>query len=238
MRWHQDELEAVPFHIAYRAYLEPAAKTLRAAATLSDDAAFAKFLRLRADALLSDDYFPSDLAWLELKNPKFDIIFAPYETYMDGLLGVKASYGAAVMIRNERAEQEAGDVSEICSRHSGRAAASGGRSSVEARAADADGSDGLAISCRRLTHGYQAVADNLPNDPRMHEQKGSKKIFFKNFMDARVELRHSAGRGKLMEPEQAAKVSGEGYLLARPCTKSRHGLGPAYARTPREGGYP
>src|SRR5580658_5523025 len=102
VRWHQDKLEAVPYHIAFRAFLEPAARALRAAAQLSDDAAFAKFLRLRADALLSDDYFPSDLAWLELKNPKFDIIFAPYETYMDGLLGVKGSYGAGVLVRNER----------------------------------------------------------------------------------------------------------------------------------------
>ncbi len=56
VRWHQQKLEAVPFHIAFRAFLEPAAKALRAAATLSGDAAFAKFLRLRADALLSDDY--------------------------------------------------------------------------------------------------------------------------------------------------------------------------------------
>ena len=62
---------------------------MREAAALSSDAAFANFLRLRADALLSDDYFASDLAWLDLKNPKFDIIFAPYETYSDGLLGVK-----------------------------------------------------------------------------------------------------------------------------------------------------
>src|SRR5229473_1966459 len=91
MRWQQERLEAVPYRIAFRAFLEPAAKVLREAAELSDDAAFAKFLRLRADALLSDNYFPSDLAWLELKNPKFDIIFAPYETYMDGLLGVKGS---------------------------------------------------------------------------------------------------------------------------------------------------
>src|SRR5260370_41558298 len=74
VRWHQEKLEAVPYRIAFRAFLEPAAKALREAAELSDDAAFAKFLRLRADALLSDDYFASDLAWLELKNPKFDII--------------------------------------------------------------------------------------------------------------------------------------------------------------------
>src|SRR6202165_3146012 len=101
VRWQQDTLEAVPYRLTFRAFLEPAATALRAAAALSDDAAFAMFLRLRADALLSDHYFPSDLAWLEVENPKFDIIFAPYETYRDGLLGVKGSYGAAVMVRNE-----------------------------------------------------------------------------------------------------------------------------------------
>src|SRR5262249_19813112 len=100
VRWQGDELAGIPYHIAYRSFLEPAAKDLREAAALSKDAAFANFLRLRADALLSDDYFESDLAWLELKNPKFDMIFAPYETYDDDLLGVKTTYGAAVMIRN------------------------------------------------------------------------------------------------------------------------------------------
>src|SRR6202011_4844903 len=69
-------LEAIPYHIAYREWLDPAVKALREAASLSDDPAFAKFLRLRADALLTDNYFESDLAWLDLKNPKFDIIFA------------------------------------------------------------------------------------------------------------------------------------------------------------------
>src|SRR5262249_42574477 len=57
LRWHGDDLEAVPYHIAYRSFLEPAAKDLREAAALSSDPAFANFLRLRADALLSDDYF-------------------------------------------------------------------------------------------------------------------------------------------------------------------------------------
>ena len=65
-----------------------------------------------------------------------------------------------------------------------------------------------------LTHGYQAVADNLPNDPRVHEQKGSKKMFFKNFMDARVNYVILPVARKLMEPEQAAKVTSDGYLVA------------------------
>ena len=76
-----------PYHVEYRQFLEPAAKALRDAAALSADPAFAKFLRLRADALLSDDYYASDLAWLDLKDPKFDVIMAPYETYLDDLAG-------------------------------------------------------------------------------------------------------------------------------------------------------
>jgi hypothetical protein len=82
-----------------------------------------------------------------------------------------------------------------------------------------------------LTHGYQAVADNLPNDPRVHEQKGSKKLFFKNFMDARVNYIILPVAGKLMEPDQAKKVSGEGYLQSTIMHEICHGLGPAYART-------
>ena len=231
VRWHQDKLEAVPYHIAFRAFLEPAAKALRAAAQLSDDAAFAKFLRLRADALLSDDYFASDLAWLELKNPKFDIIFAPYETYMDGLLGVKGSYGAAVMVRNERESKKL----ELFQKYVPEI-----QDALPLAAEDRPSKHGLETPMEvmdtpfragDLTHGYQAVADNLPNDPRVHEQKGSKKLFFKNFMDARVNYVILPVARKLMEPEQAAKVSGEGYLQSTIMHEICHGLGPAFART-------
>src|SRR3984885_14048686 len=101
LRWQGAKLAAIPYHVEFKKYLEPAAKSLREAAELSDDKDFAKFLRMRADALLSDDYYPSDLQWLDLKNPKIDVIFAPYETYLDDVLGVKTSYGAAILIRNE-----------------------------------------------------------------------------------------------------------------------------------------
>src|SRR6185503_1803807 len=95
------QLITVPYHIEYRTWLASAAKALREAAALSPDPAFANFLRLRADALLTDDYYKSDLAWLDLKDPKFDLIFAPYETYLDDVLGVKASYGASILIRDD-----------------------------------------------------------------------------------------------------------------------------------------
>jgi len=231
VRWYDGQLEGLPYHIAYRAFLEPAAKDLREAAALSDDPAFANFLRLRADALLTDDYFKSDLAWLDLKDPEFDVIFAPYETYDDGLLGVKATYGAAVLVRNSEESRKLAlfrkYVADI-------------QDALPLAAADRPSKHGLETPMEvmdapfragDLNHGYQAVADNLPNDPRVHELKGSKKIFFKNFMDARVNYVILPVAKHLMLPAQAAKASGEGYLLDTIMHEMAHGLGPAFART-------
>ncbi len=82
-----------------------------------------------------------------------------------------------------------------------------------------------------LRHGYQAVADNLPNDPRIHQEKGTKKIFFKNFMDARVNYVVLPIGKQLMREDQAALASMEGYLAVVLMHEICHGLGPAYART-------
>jgi hypothetical protein len=232
VRWHGDQLEGLPYHIAYRSFLEPAAKDLREAADLSDDPAFANFLRLRADALLSDDYFKSDLAWLDLKDPKIDVIFAPYETYDDALLGVKASYGAAVLVRNPVESRKLGlfqkyvaDIQDALPvAPEDRPSKHGLETPLEVMDAPFRAGD--------LRHGYQAVADNLPNDARVHEQKGSKKIFFKNFMDARVNYVVLPLAKYVMRPEQAAKASGDGYLLFTIMHEISHGLGPAFARTP------
>src|SRR5271167_760810 len=230
VRWHGDQLEGLPYHIAYRSFLEPAAKDLREAAGLSEDPAFANFLRLRADALLTDDYFKSNLAWLDLKNPKFDIAFAPDETYNDGLLGVKATYGAAVMIRNQEESRKlelfqkyVADIQDTLPlAPEDRPSKRGLETPMEVMDTPFRAGD--------LNHGYQAVADNLPNDPRVHEEKGSKKLFFKNFMDARVEYVVLPVAQHLMLPAQAAKASGESYLLATIMHEMAHGLGPAFAR--------
>lgn len=231
VRWKDGTLETVPYGVFYRSFLEPAAAALREAAKLSDEPAFAKFLELRADALLSDDYYLSDLAWLDLKNPKFDIIFAPYETYMDSLLGVKGSYGAAVMIRNERESKKlelyqkyVADIQDALPlAPEDRPSKRGLETPMEVMDTPFRSGD--------LTHGYQAVADNLPNDPRVHEEKGSKKLFFKNFMDARVNYVILPVAKKLLDPKQAMKVTMDGYMQDTVMHEIAHGIGPAFART-------
>jgi hypothetical protein len=221
----------VPYHVAFAKFLDPAAKDLRDAADLSDDPAFAKFLRLRADALLTDDYYPSDIAWLDLQNPKFDVVFAPYEVYTDSLLGVKTTYGASVMIRNDAESQKLAlyqkyvpDLQESLPLPAADLPSKRGKQSpmevVDSPYRSGD-----------LGHGYQAVADNLPNDPRIHEEKGSKKMFWKNFMDARVNYIILPLAQRTMRPDQAAMASGEGYLAATIMHEISHGLGPAYAHT-------
>ena len=224
-------LETIPYHVAYKQWVDPAAKALRDAAELSDDPPFAKFLRMRADALQSDRYFDSDIAWVSLVNPKFDVIFAPYETYLDDFLGVKTSYGAAVLIRNE-AESRKLDVFQkyVPDIQDSLPLAAEDRPSKRGLFSPMEVMD-APYRAGDLRHGYQAVADNLPNDPRIHEQKGSKKIFFKNFMDARVNDVILPIAMRLLRADEAALASAEGYLSTTMMHEISHGLGPAFART-------
>ena len=229
VRGTPDRLEAVPYHEAYAEWLRPMADDLRAAARLSPDPAFAHYLQLRADALLSDDYYASDIAWLDLKNPKIDLIFAPYETYLDNLLGVKTSYGGAILIRNEEQsrklaayqQNEAAMQQALPVPDEDKPSKAGQTTPMEVADAPLRAGD--------LRYGYQAVADNLPNDARIHAEKGTKKIFFKNFMDARVNAIILPIASRMLASTQVGDVTGDGYLTAVILHEISHGLGPAYA---------
>lgn len=234
LRRNGSELEAIPYHVAFRAFLEPAARALRDASTLARDKAFADFLRQRADALLNDDYAASEVAWIGLENPRFDVILGPYETYLDGLLGVKTSYGAAVLIRNERESRRLALFEKYIPEM---------QQALPLADADKPSKDGQRMPMEvmdapfragDLGHGYQAVADNLPNDAKIIAEHGSKKIFFKNFMDARVNYVVVPMAQRVMEPAQAAKVTADAYLATTLMHEIAHGLGPAFARGPNK----
>jgi hypothetical protein len=229
-----ENFKAIPYHEKYRQWLEPAAASLREAADLADgiggDKAFASFLRLRAKALLTDDYYESDLAWVDLVNPKFDVIFAPYETYLDDLLGVKTSYGAAVMVRNETESRKLALFQKYVPQiQDALPLAPADRPSMKGRRAPMEVMD-TPFRSGDLRHGYQAVADNLPNDPRVHEKKGSKRIFFKNFMDARVKEVILPVAKLLLRDDQVHLVTADGYLVTTVMHEISHGIGPQAAR--------
>lgn len=223
------KLYTYPYHEAYAQWVKPMAEDLRAAAKLSADPAFARYLNLRADALLSDDYYASDIAWLDLKDPKVDLIFAPYETYLDGLLGVKTSYGGAILIRNDAESKKLAMYQQHeAAMQQALPVPAEDKPSKEGHATPMEVAD-APLRAGDLHYGYQAVADNLPNDPRIHAEKGSKKIFFKNFMDLRVTNVILPIAGKMLAADQTKDVSGEGYLTGVILHEISHGLGPAFA---------
>jgi hypothetical protein len=223
-------LMARPYHQEFSTFVDKASVALQRAASLSADPAFAKFLRLRADALHTDDYYPSDIAWLDLQNPKIDVILAPYETYLDNLLGVKTSYGAAVLIRNEPESRLLAKYQQwVPAIQDALPLRSEDRPSVRGHATPMEVMD-APFRAGDLRHGYQAVADNLPNDPRIHQEKGTKKIFFKNFMDARVKEVILPIAARIMDPAQARQASAEGYLADVVMHEISHGIGPVFAR--------
>ncbi len=223
-------LEAIAYHTAFKDLIDPMAQALRDAAALSDDPAFANFLRLRAAAMQSDDYYASDLVWVDLKDPKFDLIFAPYETHMDELLGIKGSYGSSVLIRND---------AESAKLHAFQKYVADIQDALPLPAADRPSKRGhltpmevcdAPFRAGDLYHGYQAVADNLPNDPRIHQEKGTKKIFFKNFLDARVNYVILPVAQIVMDPAQARQVTAEAVMAGVLMHEIAHGIGPAFAR--------
>jgi hypothetical protein len=224
-----------PYHAAYGDFLNPMAADLRQAADLSDDPAFANFLRLRADALLNDDYYKSDLAWMDLPNPKFDVVFAPYEVYLDGLLGVKTSFGASIMIRNDAESQKLEMFQKyVPELEESLPLAPEDLPSERGKHQPMEVVDAI-YRAGDLLHGYQAVADNLPNDPRIHEEKGSKKIFWKNFLDARVNYIILPLAERMMPAAQAKMVTAEGTLDFVVLHEISHGLGPTRVHASKQG---
>ncbi len=201
-------LRAVPYHVAYKALLESAAGHLRDAASRSDDPSFATFLRARAEALLTDDYYLSDLLWVELQNPKVDVIFAPYETYLDGVLGVKTSYGAAVLIRNEEESRKLAvfqkyvpDIQDALPLSILRTGPRRRATRPPWRCMDTP------FRAGRPAPWLSGGGRQPPERPSHPREEGSKKIFFKNFMDARVEDVILPIAQRLMAPEQAARAT-------------------------------
>ncbi|HEY7114732.1 MAG TPA: Zn-dependent hydrolase [Thermoanaerobaculia bacterium] len=231
LRRRGERLEAVPYHVAYRPWIDPASRKLAEAAALSDDPGFAKYLRLLSTALTTDDYYEADSAWVDLDAPRIDLVFAPYETYLDDLLGVKTSYGAAVMVRNETESRKLDLFRKYVAQiQDALPLPPEDRPSLAGKAAPMEVMD-TPFRAGDLRHGYQAVADNLPNDPRIHEEKGSKRLFFKNYMDARVNEVVLPVARRVMVPEQARLASADGYLTDVLMHEICHGLGPAFART-------
>jgi hypothetical protein len=218
-------LAAVPYSKEYSALLGEAASELRAAASATKNASLKKFLKLRADAFLSDDYYASDLAWMDLDSP-IEVVIGPYETYEDGLFGYKAAFEAFVCVEQPKDSAQLAKYKQELPFLETRLpipdqyknTKRGTESPIRVADEVVTGGD-----ARR---GVQTLAFNLPNDERVREAKGSKKVLLKNMMRAKYDGILAAIAARTLPASEPSRLTFDSYFDHILFHELSHGLGP------------
>jgi len=224
-RDEQGALQVVPYSRAYDKELRRAAGLLNQAANLAEDPDFAAYLRLRSQALLSDDYQPSDLAWMDMKNNRVDLVYGPIETYEDKLFGYKAAFEAYVLIKDvawsERLSRYASFLPEL----------QAGLPVPEQYKAEEPGTDSdlnaydVVYYAGDCNAGSKTIAINLPNDEQVQLAKGTRRLQLKNAMRAKFDRILLPIAEQLIDPDQRAHVTFEAFFANTMFHEVAHGLG-------------
>ncbi len=225
LRRDDDELITVPYHEAYQADLERAAALLREAAGLSDDESFAHYLDMRADALLSDEFRPSDMAWMEMKTNPVDIIIGPIETYEDKLFGYKAAYEGLVLIKDQEWSDKLARFAAMLP------ALQRGLPVHDEYKAEAPGSDADLGAYEVVYYGGSAnvgakpIAINLPNDEAVQLAKGTRRLQLENVMRAKFDKILMPIAELLIADDQLQHVTFDAFFGNTMFHEVAHGLG-------------
>jgi hypothetical protein len=225
IRRHGADLVAVPYSREYADWLGPSAEHLRRAAKMTGNASLRRFLESRAAAFGSDDYYASDMDWMDLDSP-IEITIGPYETYEDTLFGYKASFEAYVTVALPAESAALARYKERLPwlernlpipdawKNLGRGTAS------PIRVVD------LVYGAGEAQAGVQTLAFNLPNDERVREAKGSKKVLLRNVMRAKFDKILLPIARRVLAPAQLGDVSFDAYFNHVLHHELGHGLGP------------
>jgi Peptidase family M49 len=219
------KLKLVPYSHEYKTDLEQTGKLLREAAALTGNATLKKFLTTRADAFSSNDYYESDLAWMDLDAP-LDITFGPYETYNDELFGYKAAFEAYINLRDEKESARLAFLGQhlqeiennLPEEPQYRVAKLGAAAPIRVVNEVFAAGDGA--------HGVQTAAYNLPNDDKVVQQKGAKRVMLKNVQEAKFKS-ILVPISKVVLPSTAQKdLSFDLFFTHIVAHELTHGLGP------------
>jgi len=219
------QLMTVPYSEHFKAENEKVAKLLREAAALSDNGAFAKYLMLRADALLSDDYQASDMAWLDMKDNHLDVVIGPIETYEDQLYGYKAAYEAYVLVKDmdwsKRLEKYAQFLPAL---QRGLPVDEAYKSENPGRDTELNAYDVIFYS-GDCNAGSKTIAINLPNDEEVQLQKGTRRLQLKNAMRAKFDKILKPISEELIDPGQRKHITFDAFFANTMFHEVAHGLG-------------
>jgi hypothetical protein len=219
------QTKLVPYSVEYKADLARAAKLLKEAAALTDNASLKKFLTTRASAFGSNDYFESDMAWMDLDAP-VDVTIGPYETYNDELFGYKAAFEAYINVRDDKESARLAFLGEHLQEIENnlpedpqyRVAKLGAASPIRVVNEVFAAGDG--------GHGVQTAAYNLPNDDKVVQQKGAKRVMLKNIQEAKFKQTLQPISKVVLQSAAQQDLSFELFFTHIVAHELTHGLGP------------
>jgi hypothetical protein len=218
-------LVAVPYHEVYAAPMGRAAAKLREAAALADDTGLRRYLELRARALETDDYQPSDLAWLDMKTNAIDVVIGPIETYVDQLLGQKAAAEAYVLLKDKTWSARLARYAALLP------ALQRGLPVPEAYKRERPGTDSDLNAYDALYYagdanaGSKTIAINLPNDEEVQLRKGTRRLQLKNVMRAKFDRILVPIAGEMIAEDQRSNINFDAFFANVMFHEVAHGLG-------------
>ncbi len=221
-----ERLVAVPYSEAYAEWLEPAARLLERAAERTSNASLRNFLDLRAAAFRSNDYYESELAWMDIEGTPIEPVIGPYEVYTDRLRGQKTAFEAFITLQQP-------EESAALDRYKALLPDMEANLPVPERYKNANRPFDSPILVAEQVHGggdnaagVQTIAFNLPNDERVRELKGAKKVILSNVLAAKYDRILAPMARRTLTPDQAALVSRRYMTSITLFHELSHSLGP------------
>lgn len=218
-------LTLVPYSVAFKSELEEASRLLKGAALLAEDEGFKKYLELRADALLTDNYQPSDLAWMDMKSNPVEVVIGPIENYEDQLFGYKTAFSAYVLIKDlewsERLSRFAAFLPEL---QEGLPVEEKYKKEMPGTDSDLNAYD-VVYYAGDSNAGSKTIAINLPNDEQVQLAKGTRRLQLKNAMQAKFDKILVPISEQLITPEQRKHITFDAFFANTMFHEVAHGLG-------------
>ncbi len=219
------ELVLVPFHVAYAGELRQAADILRAAADLAESAEFSTYLKLRAAALISDEFQISDMNWMDMKDNEIDVVIGPIETYEDRLFGYRAAYESYVLIKDiEWSDRLSRYTDFLPQLQKGLPVPEKYKWESPGTDSDLNAYD-VIYYAGHSNAGSKTIAINLPNDEEVQLAKGTRRLQLKNAMQAKFDKILEPIAGVLVDDSQRQHVTFDAFFANTMFHEVAHGLG-------------
>jgi len=219
-------LKVVPYHTAYAEQVQQAAELLRQASELAENRGFKKYLKLRAEALLTDKYYASDMAWMDMKGNDIDFVAGPIENYEDALFNYKAAHESFVLIKDRAWSQRLASIGSTLPGMQKmlpvpdeyRQEIPGGRSDL--------GVYDVIFYAGACNAGSKTIAINLPNDERVQAIKGTRNLQLKNTIRSKFEKVLLPISNVLIAEDQREHVTFDAFFENTMYHEVAHELGP------------